>query len=418
MTHAGLTAEWRYSAGYVAATAACCLFLGLLSVGSFFLSPGKAAVWVFPAIGVLLGAMAVGSLLHVLTLRVRLFSDRVEKSGLLGTRALPRRDIAGRRRLPDGDFLIVPKAGQGRAVQLPQRVMRVAGILAWLETLDDLDVKDAEKATAELEADDRLGSTVAARRDALVWLRRIANVLNLAGFAIGLWALLLPKPFAVIAALCVVGPVIAFLFAGIRPDAVRLMSDNQDGPAAGLVGLWLMPPIATALLGLGYDLVDWQAPLIAAIAPAVLFVVASMLIDRRMRNVLGAVFALALGYAWGWGGLVVANALFDQAPPSLVSGTVTDASLPTDRNLTVTVTSPALSHPVASIDVPLETLKALPAGTKTCLLMFPGRLGWRYAFLALCPPAPRESTELVLPPAGSRYRHARPPPPRGETRGR
>jgi hypothetical protein len=419
MTQPGLIAEWRYSTAYMALSVLGGLFVASLPLGLVLLDANKGPAWLIPILAMFLGGTAVGGMLNVLTLRVRLLGDRIEKTTLLGTRSLPRLNILGRRRRSDGDFLIVLPEGRGRALLLPQRVMRVAAILTWLESLDDLDAKDLRQEVTELEVDHRLGSTVSARRETLVWLRRIATILSVTGVLIALWAIFLPRPFAVVAILCVGGPVVAILFALMRPDAVRLLSSNGETHAAGVVGMWMMPAIATSVLGMGYSLIDWRTSMIVAIAPASLFVAGSLLADRRLRHPLLAVFAAVIGYAWGWGGLVVANAQFDRAPPNLVAAKVISASAPDDRRLTITVASPALTQPVEDIDVSSNELKTLTVGARTCLLLFPGRFGWRYAFLALCPAiSAKESTVLVLPPAGSRYRHARPPRPTAETHGR
>jgi len=418
MTQPGLIAEWRYSTAYMASSVLGGLFVASLPLGLVLLDANKGPAWLIPALFIFLGGTAVWGILTVLGQRVRLFGDRIEKTTLLGTRTLPRLNILGRRRHSDGDFLIVVREGRG-VLLLPQRVMRVAEILAWLESLEDLDARDLQQEAAELEADDRLGSTVPARRETLAWLRRIATVLSVAGFLIGLWAIFLPQPFAVVAILCMGGPVAAILFALMRPDAVRLASSNSETHAAGVGGMWIMPAIATSVLGMGYSLIDWRTSMVVAIAPASLFVAGSLLADRRLRRPLLAVFAAVVGYAWSWGSLVVANAQFDRAPPSLVAAKVISASAPDDRQLTVTVTSPALAQPVEGIEVSSNELKTLAVGARTCLLVFPGRFGWRYAFLALCPArSATESTVLVLPPAGSRSRHARPPPPTRGTPGR
>lgn len=337
----------------------------------------------------LIGAVLwiVGSL-DSLTRVTRLTREGLESRSLFGTQGLKHGDIAGYRRDNDGNVKIAHVNKAGHDVDLPTAVLKHPEWQAWLATLTDLDAKDLSHEAAELERDDRLGDSIDERRRTILRLRRWTSLLTGAGFAIALWVLFYPEPYRVAGIVCLVAPLIAILLTARWQPAVSLIYDSDVWVGGSLVGLWTMPCIAMAMFAVRETLIDWQIVMLVALGPAVLLLIVSILADQRLANVFGVIFGGAIAYGWACGALVFANVYLDEAESRIVLATVVERNGEAKDEPALTLASPTLPNVLDSIDVSERRWLAAPPGSTVCLKVYPGRFGWRYAYVTDCPVPP------------------------------
>src|SRR5262249_25519099 len=141
-------------------------------------------------------------LLAGLRARVVLTADAIESYGALMVRRLARADIKGRRllQLQYGQTAVelVPRDPGTRSLKLSRSGMRTdAALDAWLSSIPDLDVREAEAARAEIASDPELGQTPAERLASLQRAKKLANTFNGLTWAVVIWGFFYPQPYAV-----------------------------------------------------------------------------------------------------------------------------------------------------------------------------------------------------------------------------
>src|SRR6185503_16562376 len=87
--------------------------------------------------------------------------------------------------------------------------------IPWIAALKDVAPEDEARIKAQLEADDRLGSSPSERRTLMVRAKAFARYGTWAAFAIAGWVLLFPKPYELAIATVALTPLVA-LAIGLR----------------------------------------------------------------------------------------------------------------------------------------------------------------------------------------------------------
>ena len=216
--------------------------------------------------------------------------------------------------------------GDGRNLILPRFASRNADLAAWVNSLPNLDYQDAIKVEEALEADGRLGASPESRRANLVWIRRAAQTLNWAAIAACLWVFIVPRPYdiALLAALSL--PAVAIGLTAWKGGLFTIAPGGTIELRGNLLMLVLGPAAVLALRAfLDLHLLDWTAPLATALPIAVGLVALIWFIDVGARSRAMVLFLLPIMFTGAWGGLVLANARLNSAPPAVTSVVLVEA---------------------------------------------------------------------------------------------
>ncbi|NEX95220.1 hypothetical protein [Caulobacter sp. 17J65-9] len=339
-------------------------------------APEPSPTWLTLVIAVGLSLFAVYALLSAGKSAVRLHADRIEVVGVFRTAVRRFSDITGVRQGGDAGFVLVAREGV-RSLMVPKYVTSDAAVVDWLNALPYLDMIEAQAAQAELARDARLGATEAERLKNLQRLRRVGQVLNVGGYALGAWLLFWPRPYEAAVYAALAAPALAFALAFWRPGLFILVERGRIEMRAHLWGLLLAPAGALAVRALtDVQLVEQGPALMAAALATLVGLAVATAADERARTRIGVVFLVMILFPWAWGGGVLMNMLLDQTPPRLVPAVV-------EAHGGEAHDDPALSlraegRLYEDLDVSGERWTALRDGDHACLVEFKGRFGWRH----------------------------------------
>lgn len=352
------------------------------------LAPDVHGEWLLDAIAALFTLAAAYTILGVWTSRWRLLPDRIEAKTPFHERTLLRAKVTGYRVLPSQTVHLESADGPRRGLDVPMHVAGHPAWAAWLETLNNLDAVDYNAELAVLEKDARLGSNPTNRLETLDAWRRRAGLASFAGLALAGWLWIYPRPYEAAVAVNVLLPLVALTLASRFPGLVTLVRDQEAEPTINLTAFWFAPSGALAVRAmLDIQAIDWIQSLGAGFALAAIPFVLALRAEQTARRPGMAVFSAVILLAWGYGTVSLANVLLDHAPPTLHRAVVADrsGSASDDPGLSLRMADPATDLPVMDFDVSAARFNASPVGSNACVVIYPGRLGWRYVQIADCP---------------------------------
>ena len=378
--------EVRSPLSTILITSGCCLLIAGGAIAAAVwnrLTPDVYADWLTDTIAVIASLFCLYCVASVIRGRTVLHADRVELVDVFRRKTVRRDQIVGYR-IGRGFIVLCRRAGAGRNVSVTAEVVQSPAWVAWLESLPNLDEQDAVNAQATLEADPRLGHTPGQRRAGAERMAKWAGWLNLLGMALAGWAMFWPHPYAVAVLVCGLMPVVALTLLA-RWRGLFSMIEEARGPS--LNTFWLTPGLAVGIRGMvDVQMIDWHAPLLTAAGIAAVFTALVWWLDVRGRGVLGMIVPFLVGLAWAWGGVVTADVLLDFAKPQRIPARVVEVSGKADDP---SVTLEALAPPherFEDFDTPRPLPGVAKVGTRTCVVVYPGRFGWRYGWVGRCKP--------------------------------
>jgi len=249
--------------------------------------------------------------------RVVLTTDAIESYGAFMVRRLARSDIKGRRllRLQYGQTAVelVPREPGARPLRLSKSGMRTdAALEAWLNSIPDLDVQEAEAARAEIAADPELGQTPEERLASLGRAKKLANTFNALTWATVIWGFFYPQPYAVALLIIALLPWTAMILAAKSHGLFRLDARRND----------VRPNLATAMYLPGFVLLlravedvgvlDWQLALVYAALTTLIIWWAALRCDPTLRARRSAAMILfCIMGAYGYGAVALGNSQLD-----------------------------------------------------------------------------------------------------------
>lgn len=207
--------------------------------------------------------------------------------------------------------------------------------------------------------------------------RRMAGLLNLAGWLTGIWGIVYPLPYVPCLSVLMAFPVAAFVFMAVTRQRWRI----------GLDGMVFLPAMALGMRALFDDyLVDATIAIgvVLALAVAITALVAAIERQLAFRRI---VYILVLSVAWSWGSLVWLNDALDNSEPKLIPVQVQQVTVLTPKtrafDLYVSAWGPYDDgHPV---EVSSALLRKTHVGDTVCIHIRPGRFGWAHYLAEDCP---------------------------------
>ncbi len=359
------------------------LALSVAAIAVFMPDKGPASVrWAMGLAALGLAGLTVGVGFSLRADFVRLSPSQIETRSLFGVRSRRTADIVGVRSGEDG-VLLIGREGMP-PFHVPLYGRKDADLLAWINALPNLDYQEAVALEEELQSDARLGSSTADRQTALTRLRWLARGLNWLALGVMLWAFIIPVPYdaALLALLFLFG--LALGLAVWKRGIVTLVPVERIQVSPNLFMLLMGPASILALRAfLDNQLLDWVQPLAIAVPVSLLVGGLVWKADSNLRGLAMVLFFAPILYFGSWGALVLANSRLDAGPAMLVPIQVLDTSHG-DRP-TVTVVLPAQhGGRTMTLNARRAVVRAAEADQSLCIVIHPGRFGWRYARAVRC----------------------------------
>jgi hypothetical protein len=323
--------------------------------------------------------------------RVIMEADSIQAFEIYRRRNLARRDIEGRSHFSNGQgasgWVLVPKAGFGRKMQLSRLLKTDKAFLSWIRSLPDLDqgkkYAAAQEKTAAIAALKQRGFS----QSAIERLRRFAVGLTFANYGLGLASLFVRDAshlliWALIA-LPWVGILLVFMFA-----PYYRFGGPRNSPIPDLTLTLVLPGFFLAISVLQRIApVGWEGPLMVAMLTSVVLVGVALWCDpwlKQHRGVVVLLLVLCCGYGYGAGMQV--NALLDRSTPQLYRVIVTAKHVSQGRStsyhLTLAPWGPNLNG--QNLSVARSLYSEIKPGDTVCMLLRSGGLGAAWSELGSC----------------------------------
>jgi hypothetical protein len=377
----------------------------LVPMGLFILGLGVAGSIYFGVLAAdILRARAVGGVLCVLFAALGLYlflsarrykvilgADGIKLCELLRHRQLNRDNILGRRhfvsKAGSGRWILVPKNGFGRKLELSMFLQTDRDFSAWILSLPDLDRdrKDAEN-RENADAISAINERGYGER-AQGKLRQVASWLYGGAYALGIAIFLVPDPYHVLTWTAVTLPWLAIAAVAKFKPFYRFGGPNRSylpdlSPPLFIPGLFLALKAMKSM-----STVDWHSVLTLTILGAFLVVGAAFYVDPWLRKHSGAAALLALiccGYGYGAG--LEANALLDHSAPRTYSVTVLSKRISRGKSTSYYLGVPAWGPHQSGEDVTVSgrRYQNTRVGDTVCILLRPGAFGVGWYVLASC----------------------------------
>jgi len=213
---------------------------------------------------------------------------------------------------------------------------------------------------------------------------------NVFGWALALWSIFIPVPYAVCMTLLALAPLAAIGLTAISEGEWVLLGERGSGRLS-LEGLILVCPLAIGLRAISdMQVMDWQVPLTVAYITGILLACAvAMVLDPvRSDRFFLIVFMLAVGVSWGWGVVALTNAAADTAPErvytSIVQDRWTQTGKSTSYHLRLSPWGP-VTH-TEDISVERSVYDQAAGDGVVCIDMHYGLFGWRWFAVHHCNP--------------------------------
>jgi hypothetical protein len=267
----------------------------------------------------LLGLLLLGC---VFRYRLTLQVDEIELTGLSNSETMRRDDLLGYRtqQTPNGPsvLVLVPRSEDRKPLKIPGILELDETFCNWLKPFPDLDERDAKSEKSRLADDPALGATPEERAETLKRVKSLCRALTYLGIGVSLWAWFYPQPYRLVIALLLVLPWSA-LYIASRYHGFVVINEKRRNQAGGVGMVFLFPGLVLALRAVeDMNALNWQRPLLFAVAISGLMVFAAGLADtvlRKQRVALVLMFSLSLAY--GYGAAMETNAMLDRWPATV-----------------------------------------------------------------------------------------------------
>jgi hypothetical protein len=332
-------------------------------------------------------------LLGGLRARVVLSGDTIESYGAFTVRRLARSDILGRRllRLQYGQTAVelVPREPGMRPLKLSRSGMRTdAALEAWLNSIPDLDVREAEAARAEVASDPELGQTPEQRLESLARAKKLANTFNGLTWGALIWGFFYPQPYAVALLVIALLPWAAMMLAAKSHGLYRLDGRRNDVRPNLAVAMYLPGLVLLMRAVQDVGVLDWQLGLTYAVLATFVIFWAALRSDPRLRQHKSTVLVLVcLMGAYGYGAVVFGNSLLDTAAGQdyrvqVLAMHYSRGSKSTSYYLTLAPWGPRKEPGDVSVERGLYA--ATRPGAQVCIHQGPGALGIGWYVVNAC----------------------------------
>ncbi len=217
-------------------------------------------------------------------------------------------------------------------------------------------------------------------------LRRVAGLFNLAGWLVGIWAIVYPAPYIPCLAILVALPVVVFALV-LRLRGRWTLYDPPSPGRISVGGAVMLPAIALGARSLFDEyLVDATVSLAVAGAAAIVIMILVALADRAF-TLKRALITGILGFAWVWGGLVWYNDMLDSGHAQVVPVKVLNVTRLTIKTTSFTLYLSAWGpYPDGHMaEVTPAVLRRTHVGDTVCVFIWPGAFHWQRFKVEDCP---------------------------------
>jgi hypothetical protein len=332
-------------------------------------------------------------LLGGLRARVVLSGDTIESYGACTVRRLARSDILGRRllRLQYGQTAVqlFPRARGARPLKLSRSGMRTdAALDAWLNSIPDLDAREAEAARAEVAADAELGQTPEERLASLARAKKLASTFTALTWGAMAWGYFYPQPYAVALLVVALLPWSAMTLAANSHGLYRLDARRNDVRPNLAVALYLPGLVLVMRAAQDFGVLDWQLSVTYALLATSVICWAALKSDPRLREHKSTVAALVcLMGAYGYGVVALGNNLLDTAAGQnyrvpVLAMHYSRGSKSTSYYLTLAPWGPRKEP--RDVSVARGLYEATRPGAQVCVHQGPGALGIGWYVVRAC----------------------------------
>lgn len=378
----GKGVEVRRSAAYLRIWIGVIAVLAVGTVAAALWGPPEGKPVIVPFLAVFTGLCLFGFAYYRAEAFI-LYPDRIERRGLFGVRSRRRDEVTGLRSY-NGEILLLT-SGRGWRPSLPAYVLKNVEWVAWLETCRNLDAEDFEAAAAKVDADDSLGASVDQRRQSADQRGRISKLLAFAGLALLTWIIVTGASSLPIYVACTVAP-LAVAAALVLPNLFTMTLDGPPG-RINLFSLLFGATFGLAIKASNAPIIDGHAPLLigAGMAAAAAGIKLLRLEAVKAMRIMMAVFFGVFALAYGYGASVLLNVLLDDAPPNVLVARVTHTSGRATGEPRMSLQAeggPDLA--LSSFRVSSRAFEAHARGGRVCLVVFPGKFGWRWVQVMPC----------------------------------
>jgi len=336
------------------------------------------------AIGIGLAAASIYAFVATLMSRVVLYADTVEMVGLVRRRRARRADIVGRRfhampyNLPP---TLVLTTNNGKNLNISGFMSGDAVLREWVASIRDLDAKDAQDTLVEIADDERLGRTPEERLRRIGRARTVARAFNIGSYALCVWALFYPRPYAVAVAAMIVLPIAAILLIASQPAIYGAKRNTIVTP------LFVPGLVLVARAYLDVNLLDWATTLMAATTVGILLaaLTAALIGDVQRRLQLGLIYLVAtVPYAYGT--MAVSDMLLDSSPSETFAAYLQDKRVHAGRYTTyeLRLAPWGRQNKPTDVTVPQVLFDAVKPGDKVSVYLQQGALGFPWYFTGSC----------------------------------
>jgi len=207
---------------------------------------------------------------------------------------------------------------------------------------------------------------------------RAAQLFTVVAVAVSAWGLIDPRPYPLVMVLLALLPWLAIL---VSARWRRSPGGAEDSPRPDLFVPMMLPGCILGLRAvLDVQILAGWVPFLAAAVIAILMA----LVIRRVQGerqiplwLYLLLFIPVMGF-YGYGATVLANKLFDQAPPKMYLTFVYDRSVNKisrhiERDLRLGPWGPRKA--AANVEVPRRVFDAVRVDDSVCVLLHPGALG-------------------------------------------
>ncbi len=322
--------------------------------------------------------------------QVVLSREAIEVCKGLRTRRLERAAIAGRRRIKTryGSLLqLCPSAQGAKGFTIPQSVKTDGVYRAWIDSLPDLDALEARASEEEITGNPEFGATADERRARLDAGKKLANTFTYLTYAIAAWVYLYPQPYAAAVSALALLPILAMVIVARSDGLYRIHKQRNDAHPTFIVPVFL-PALVLAIRAVSdIHLLDWTLAGEWAAGLAVVLTGFLALSDRQIagRPSYCALYGLLM-CAYGYGGIVLANALLDHGSGQHYESAVLAKSITRGRHTSyhLRLAPWGPREQARSVDVPSSTYREFEVGDPVCIGLRSGAVGIAWFTISRC----------------------------------
>lgn len=214
-----------------------------------------------------------------------------------------------------------------------------------------------------------------------------AWVADILAWPLAIWALLAPQPYDVCVAALGIAPLVALSTARLFEGGTGL-TGRAEGDPHGVASLLIGPSLVLAARAvLDVQLLDVLPAVLAGGVIGAIFALAARWVAGADISWWGLACLPVLGFGYGYGLVVEANALLAPARPEFARTLVAERTVAggSDPTYHLTLTRPLYPGVPGRIEVSEAFYRANPKGAELCVQVYRGAFGWRFWDLDFCP---------------------------------